>query len=62
MKSLPNSKDIELIDPVKLDSAIHMVADKTMERADLKFEHVIVKVYAAGTVLRIDVQTEGDNA
>jgi len=58
MKFLPSSKDIELIDPVKLDHAIHMVADKTMERADLKFGPVIVKVYAAGTVLRIDVQTD----
>ena len=56
MKLLPNKKDIDLIDNNKLRTALEMVADRTMERADLKFGPISVKVYAAGTVLRIDIQ------
>ncbi|HEY1248624.1 MAG TPA: hypothetical protein VGE97_06535 [Nitrososphaera sp.] len=58
MKLLPNKSDTDLIDYNKLEQIVNMVADRTMERSDLKFGPVQVKVYAAGTVLRIDIQTD----
>ena len=61
MKLLPNKRDVDIIDFSKVETAINLVADRTMERADLKFGPVIVKVYSAGTVLRVDIQREDDD-
>lgn len=55
MKIAPGRSDVDLIDYRKLENAIIMVADTTMKRADLEFGPLQVKVYKAGTVLRIDL-------
>lgn len=60
MKLLPGRKDLDLILWDQVETVARMVADKTMQRSDLKFGPIEVKIYAAGTVLRIDIQEEND--
>ena len=60
MKMLPGKNLVDLIDYRQLETVIGMVADKRMQRADLEFGPLDDKIYAAGTVIRIDLQEKSD--
>ncbi|HEX8763497.1 MAG TPA: hypothetical protein VF733_07140 [Candidatus Saccharimonadales bacterium] len=55
-KLLPNRQDVDIIDWTTVENVTKLVADKTMQRSDLEFGPISVKIYAAGPVLRIDIQ------